>query len=158
MDHKMRAAGDDQDQDHDHLQTRSENVMSGQSERQTISLELAKNVLEDLEAFTLQKVSDVEVRAKWIIRLSRVQQWRLQKLNSFTGRLEQVWKFLDEVRADPERPSEDQVLLPRYDRQFAKDFMEYMVKSTAPGMERNGEEHKRLIKEFRDKYPDCQIA
>ena len=96
MDHKMAAAGDNQESPNA-LQT-SGRVSSLQDKRR----ELAMQVLEFLVTFTQAKLNPTEVEA-WITRLSTVPVWKLMKLADFTSpHIADIWKFFDGLKQEHE--------------------------------------------------------
>lgn len=91
-DWKSRAAGE---MDENHLPSKSENTTSESRTKPTVSLEFAREALDNLETFTTQKIANPEDRAKWIARLSTVPKWKLLSISDFSGHLGDVWKFFD---------------------------------------------------------------
>ena len=160
MDHKRAAAGDPEE---NHLQTRSEQSTMTQNERQQVSLDFAAEVLDQLEKFTLQKITDGETRADWIERLSRVHRWRLLRLSSFTGRLEQVWKFFEDQKQDYRTGYLDNFIksLPEPKTGIGKDCMEYINKITKEEYAHSpaGDQLEReFVNAMRLKYPSVTWA
>lgn len=90
------------DPEQSHTSNRSVTLTKPQNERLTEDLAYAREALEFLETFTLQKIQNPDQREDWTLRLSRVPRWKLRKLTDFTGRLQDIWKFFDELRQAPE--------------------------------------------------------
>ncbi len=83
-----------------------------QNEKRLNSLAYAQEVLEQLEHQTLQAITNPETRAFWLEKLSQIPKWKLLKLSDFSGRLEQVWKFFDDLKQPPHQD------IPEYLRQL----------------------------------------
>lgn len=72
-----------------------------QAKKHGHDLEFLEGALEWLISFTRSQLSGEE-REKFLMRLATYPQSKLLKLTDFDGHLSQVWKYLDDIRFQPE--------------------------------------------------------
>lgn len=132
QDHKMAAAGDEQNL---HENEKTERIERGQR----VSLEYAFQVLDYLLMFTRAEMRERD-RQVWIQRLSTVPVWKLKRLDEFTSPfINEVWKFFDDMRPLPtyyEAPPS----LPAPKTSIAKECNEYVQRLMAFGKSKADQE------------------
>ena len=71
-----------------------------------VSLEYLSGMITWLETFTNKRLTDQEVKF-WTERLQKYPKWKLNQITEYTGGLNNnVFKFLDELRSEPESARE----------------------------------------------------
>lgn len=139
-----------------------------QSKKQGTSFEYLEGALDHVLMFTRAKLTPQE-RVQFLLRLSKYQKSKLERIGDFTGRLGDLFSFLDSVNAAPYLESAhesigyyDQLPPPADNKQIGKDVREHVARmiefmSDGPMTKESLAEKRRVEKEglteLHKKYP-----
>lgn len=152
MDFKAAAAGD---RDENQPLKNGNASQERPKNKQQVPLEYAEEALDFLLLFTQAQLS-AEDRERWIVRLSTVPVWKLQKLDEFTSPyLNEVWRFFDTLIVYPYREQhKEPEQLPEPKSNIAKDALAHIKKITGDGSKEQKDQWEREgIMALRKKYP-----